>query len=36
LIAAGELQIRKVGKRTLIPAYSLRALVEGPSGDADA
>lgn len=29
LIAEGRLQSRKVGKRTLIPAASLRALIEG-------
>ncbi len=29
LIAEGRLQVRKVGKRTLIPAASLRALIEG-------
>lgn len=29
LIAEGRLQARKVGKRTLIPAASLRALIEG-------
>lgn len=31
LIAAGRLESRKVGRRTLIPAASLRALVEGRS-----
>ena len=36
LIAAGELQIRKVGKRTLIPVASLRALIEGRSETVDA
>jgi excisionase family DNA binding protein len=29
LIGEGRLQARKVGKRTLIPASSLRALIEG-------
>ncbi len=29
LIAEGKLQARKVGKRTLIPADSLRALISG-------
>jgi hypothetical protein len=29
LIAEGRLQVRKIGKRTLIPAASLRALIEG-------
>lgn len=29
LIGEGRLEIRKVGKRTLIPAASLRALVTG-------
>lgn len=29
LISEGRLQARKVGKRTLIPAASLRALIEG-------
>lgn len=29
LINAGELQSRKVGRRTIIPANSLRALIEG-------
>lgn len=29
LIAEGRLEVRKVGKRTLIPAASLRALIEG-------
>ena len=29
LIKEGKLEARKVGKRTLIPAASLRALVEG-------
>lgn len=29
LIGEGRLEIRKVGKRTLIPAVSLRALVAG-------
>ena len=29
LIAEGRLQARKVGKRTLIPAASLRALIDG-------
>lgn len=29
LIGEGRLQARKVGKRTLIPAASLRALIEG-------
>ena len=31
LIAAGRLESRKIGRRTLIPAASLRALVEGRS-----
>lgn len=29
LIGEGRLQSRKIGKRTLIPAASLRALIEG-------
>jgi excisionase family DNA binding protein len=29
LIAEGRLATRKIGKRTLIPAASLRALIEG-------
>jgi excisionase family DNA binding protein len=29
LIGEGRLQARKIGKRTLIPASSLRALIEG-------
>ena len=29
LIGEGRLQARKIGKRTLIPAASLRALIEG-------
>ena len=29
LIAEGKLEIRKIGKRTLIPAASLRRLIEG-------
>lgn len=29
LIAEGKLEARKIGKRTLIPAASLRALIEG-------
>ncbi|NBW77157.1 MAG: DNA-binding protein [Sphingomonadaceae bacterium] len=29
LIKEGRLEARKVGKRTLIPAASLRALIEG-------
>ena len=29
LIGEGKLEVRKVGKRTLIPAASLRALIEG-------
>lgn len=29
LIAEGRLESRKIGKRTLIPAASLRALIEG-------
>jgi excisionase family DNA binding protein len=29
LIGEGRLEMRKVGKRTLIPAASLRALIEG-------
>lgn len=28
LIKKGQLEVRKVGKRTLIPAASLRALIE--------
>lgn len=31
LIAAGRLESRKIGRRTVIPAASLRALVEGRS-----
>jgi len=29
LIAEGRLEIRKIGKRTLIPAASLRRLIDG-------
>ncbi len=29
LINEGRLEVRKIGKRTLIPAASLRALIEG-------
>jgi len=29
LIAEGRLEVRKIGKRTLIPAASLRRLIEG-------
>lgn len=29
LIGEGRLEVRKIGKRTLIPAASLRALIEG-------
>lgn len=29
LIGEGQLEARKIGKRTLIPAASLRALIEG-------
>lgn len=29
LIGEGTLEVRKIGKRTLIPAASLRALIEG-------
>ena len=29
LAAEGRLEMRKIGKRTLIPASSLRALIEG-------
>lgn len=29
LIGEGRLEVRKIGKRTLIPATSLRALIEG-------
>jgi excisionase family DNA binding protein len=29
LIAEGRLEVRKIGKRTLIPAASLRALIDG-------
>lgn len=29
LISEGRLKARKIGKRTLIPAASLRALIEG-------
>ena len=29
LIAEGRLTVRKIGNRTLIPAASLRALIEG-------
>lgn len=29
LIRAGRLEARKLGRRTLIPAQSLRALIEG-------
>lgn len=28
MIAKGQLEVRKVGKRTLIPAASLRALID--------
>lgn len=31
LIGEGRLEVRKIGKRTLIPAASLRALIEGQS-----
>ena len=31
LIGEGRLEVRKIGKRTLIPAASLRALVTGAS-----
>jgi excisionase family DNA binding protein len=31
LIAEGRLEVCKIGKRTLIPASSLRALIEGRS-----
>lgn len=31
LIAEGRLEVRKIGKRTLIPAASLRALIDGQS-----
>lgn len=31
LIGEGRLEVRKIGKRTLIPAASLRALIEGRS-----
>lgn len=31
LIAEGRLDVRKIGKRTLIPAASLRALIDGRS-----
>lgn len=30
LISEGRLEVRKIGKRTLIPAASLRALIGGP------
>lgn len=29
LIAEGRLEVRKIGRRTIIPAASLRALIEG-------
>ena len=29
LIAEGRLEVRKIGKRTIIPAESLRRLIEG-------
>ena len=29
LIAEGRLDVRKIGRRTLIPATSLRALIDG-------
>ena len=29
LIAEGRLEVRKIGRRSLIPAVSLRALIEG-------
>ena len=29
LIAEGRLEVRKIGRRTLIPAASLRALIQG-------
>ena len=29
LIAAGRLDVRKIGRRTIIPASSLRALIDG-------
>lgn len=29
LIAEGRLEVRKIGRRSLIPATSLRALIEG-------
>jgi excisionase family DNA binding protein len=29
LIAEGRLEVRKIGKRTLIPAASLHALIDG-------
>lgn len=29
LIGEGRLEVRKIGRRTLIPAASLRALIEG-------
>ncbi len=29
LIGEGKLDVRKIGKRTLIPAASLRALIDG-------
>ena len=29
LIGEGRLEVRKIGKRTLIPAASLRALIQG-------
>ena len=35
-ISEGRLETRKLGRRTLVLADSLRALVEGRSGDADA
>lgn len=29
LIAEGRLEVRKIGRRTIIPSASLRALIEG-------
>ena len=29
LIKEGQLEVRKIGKRTIIPAASLRALIDG-------
>jgi excisionase family DNA binding protein len=29
LIAEGQLEVRKIGRRSLIPAASLRALIDG-------